>query len=123
MTSGPAQHGAIAPLHGERWPLWMPVTLWAPLTTAGMLLAVGGMGLAAHQTWLFPSLAPTAFTEAEYPGHKISRSRAFRPSHPGLSPNPGREELATAPSVLEIGAVSPAATPFGRDMPRPYGSE
>lgn len=35
--------------------------VWSPLSTGGVILAVGLLGLALNKPWLFPSLAPTAF--------------------------------------------------------------
>jgi len=51
----------------------VPDSLWGPLTVGGLLLAVGLIGLAAGQPWLFPSLGPTAFLQAEQPGQKSAR--------------------------------------------------
>src|SRR3954447_11712584 len=51
----------------------VPDLIWGPLTVGGLLLAVGLLGLAAGQPWLFPSLGPTAFLQAEKPGQASSR--------------------------------------------------
>ncbi|QEH34790.1 HPP family protein [Aquisphaera giovannonii] len=51
----------------------LPDPIWAPLAVGGLLLAVGLIGLAAGQPWLFPSLGPTAFLQAEEPGKPGSR--------------------------------------------------
>ncbi|MBX6314041.1 MAG: HPP family protein [Isosphaeraceae bacterium] len=51
----------------------MPDLIWAPLAVGSLLLAVGLIGLAAGQPWLFPSLGPSAFLQAEKPGEKSAR--------------------------------------------------
>jgi hypothetical protein len=37
------------------------------------MLVVGALGTLARQPWLFPSLGPTAFLQAEYPAHRTAR--------------------------------------------------
>ncbi|BAT52215.1 hypothetical protein NOS3756_11480 [Nostoc sp. NIES-3756] len=49
------------------WFAALPDLLWSPLTSAGLMLTVGIVGLLAHQPWLFPSLGPTAFLQVETP--------------------------------------------------------
>lgn len=51
----------------------LPDLVWAPLAVCSLLLAVGLIGLAAGQPWLFPSLGPTAFLQAEKPGLPTAR--------------------------------------------------
>ncbi|MFL5812401.1 MAG: HPP family protein [Bdellovibrionia bacterium] len=45
----------------------VPTIIWAPLTGAVITLVAGFLGLATHQLWLFPSLAPTAYLYAATP--------------------------------------------------------
>ncbi len=51
----------------------VPDAVFAPLSTAGLMLVVGALGTVARQRWLFPSLGPTAFLQAEYPAHRTAR--------------------------------------------------
>ena len=53
--------------------LKIPDLIWAPLAVGSLLLAVGLIGLTAGQPWLFPSLGPSAFLQAEKPGEKSAR--------------------------------------------------
>lgn len=53
--------------------LTVPEVVWNPLVVGGMLALVGVIGLAAGQPWLFPSLGPTAFLQAEEPVKPASR--------------------------------------------------
>jgi hypothetical protein len=53
----------------------IPAVLWAPLAASTLMLAVGLLALAAHQPWLFPSLGPTAFLQAELPDHRTASLR------------------------------------------------
>ncbi|MBX6342558.1 MAG: hypothetical protein IRY97_08880, partial [Thermomicrobiaceae bacterium] len=57
----------------RRWPPGVPDALWAPLTTAGLLVAIGLLGVAVDQPWLFPGLGPVAFLMAEYPDSRAAR--------------------------------------------------
>lgn len=45
----------------------IPDWIWAPLVSGGLMLLVGSLGLIAHQPWLFPSLGPSVFLQAEQP--------------------------------------------------------
>lgn len=47
--------------------------VWGPIAVGSVLGAVGLIGLAAGQPWLFPSLGPTAFLHAEKPDQPPSR--------------------------------------------------
>jgi hypothetical protein len=51
----------------DHYPPNVPDIVWAPLAAAFLMLIVGLIGLLAHQPWLFPSLGPTAFLQAEQP--------------------------------------------------------
>ena len=51
----------------------IPDLVWAPLAVGSLLLAVGLIGLAAGQHWLFPSLGPSAFLQAEKPREESAR--------------------------------------------------
>src|SRR4051812_4968306 len=64
----------VSPLSREgHWPAWIPDAIWAPLVAGGLILIAGLIGLLAGQVWLFPSLAPTAFLQAENPELPASR--------------------------------------------------
>ncbi len=54
----------------------VPDAVWAPLAVAGLMGAAGLFGLAVGQPWLFPSLGPTAFLQAESPEQPSSTFRA-----------------------------------------------
>lgn len=51
----------------------VPDAVWGPMAVGSLLLSVGLIGLAAGQPWLFPSLGPTAFLQAESPGKSSAR--------------------------------------------------
>jgi len=51
----------------------VPDLVWAPLAVGGQLLAVGLIALAAGEPWLFPSLGPTVYLQAEEPSGSSSR--------------------------------------------------
>jgi hypothetical protein len=53
--------------------LHIPDLIWAPLAAGSLILIPGLLGLAFHQPWLFPSLGPTAFLQAELPHLPSSR--------------------------------------------------
>ena len=57
----------------QRQPTSIPDAIWAPLAAGGLMLLVGVLGLVAHQPWLFPSLGPTAFLQAEQPDTPVSK--------------------------------------------------
>ncbi len=59
----------------------IPPVLWAPLAAAALMLAVGLLAVAARQPWLFPSLGPTAFLQAEYPDHRTASIRNVIAGH------------------------------------------
>ncbi len=67
-----APGGPSRPGDGRRRLPWTFDATWAPLTASALMLVVGAVGLAADQPWLYPSLGPTAFMQAEYPGHRTS---------------------------------------------------
>lgn len=58
---------------GARPVATVPEAVWGPLVVGALLAAVGLIGLAAGQPWLFPSLGPTAYLVAEEPGKPSSR--------------------------------------------------
>ncbi len=63
------------PPRKRRWPPEVPDWVWAPLTAGGLMLIVGVLGILFDQPWLFPSLGPTAFLQAEVPDHRMARFR------------------------------------------------
>jgi hypothetical protein len=70
--NGPPDRAAGAGA-GSRRVAAVPDAIWTPLAVGGLLLAVGLIGLASGQPWLFPSLGPTAYLQAEEPGKPSSR--------------------------------------------------
>ena len=58
---------------GHAWRIQVPDLVWAPLAAGSLILVPGLLGLAFHQPWLFPSLGPTAFLQAELPHLPSSR--------------------------------------------------
>jgi len=57
----------------KRFPPGVSDIVWAPLAAAFLMLIAGLIGLLAHQPWLFPSLGPTAFLQAEQPEQPTAR--------------------------------------------------
>lgn len=47
----------------------IPDPIWAPASASVVMLAIGLLGVATGEPWLFPSLGPTAFMQAEFPEH------------------------------------------------------
>jgi len=50
----------------------IPDVLWAPAAAGGLMLLIGAIALVARHPWIFPSLGPTAFLQAEYPHHRTA---------------------------------------------------
>jgi hypothetical protein len=82
------------------------------LAVGSLLLAVGLIGLAAGQPWLFPSLGPTAFLQAEKPGEPSARFYNTVVGHlVGLGAGLAAVWLlgaSTAPGVLAAQELAPA---------------
>jgi hypothetical protein len=55
------------------WFAALPDSVWAPLTSAGLMLLVGLIGLLVNQPWLFPSLGPTVFLQVETPEQRSAK--------------------------------------------------
>jgi CBS-domain-containing membrane protein len=51
----------------KNWISHIPDIIWAPIVSGLLMLIVGVIGLTFRQPWLFPSLGPTAFLQAEQP--------------------------------------------------------
>lgn len=51
----------------------VPDLVWAPVAVSSLLLAVGLIALLFGQPWMFPSLGPSAFLQAEDPDRKSAR--------------------------------------------------
>lgn len=51
----------------------LPNVIWAPLVSGILMLIPGLMALVTGRVWLFPSLGPTAFLQAEAPTLPMSR--------------------------------------------------
>jgi hypothetical protein len=52
----------------------IPDSIWAPVTSASLLLIVGIAGLLVGRPWLLPSLGPTAVLQAENAAHPSARA-------------------------------------------------
>jgi hypothetical protein len=66
-ASGKKRHKfVISPLSERFWP---------PIAAGLLMLVVGGTAYFTSQPFLYPSLGPTAFLQAEYPYHRSSRFR------------------------------------------------
>lgn len=61
------------PTGAETWITRLSDKVWAPVVSVALMLLLGGLGLAAHQPWLFPSLGPTVFLQAEQPNQPTAR--------------------------------------------------
>lgn len=72
MTST-QQHETDRSARPKHYPPRVPDIVWAPLVAAFLMLIVGFIGVLAHQPWLFPSLGPTAFLQAEQPEQPTAR--------------------------------------------------
>ncbi len=85
-------------------PITVPDVIWAPLAVGGLIGAAGLFGLAVGQPWLFPSLGPTAFLQAETPEQPASSFRSTVLGHAvGLAAGFAAVYLfgqADAPSVM-----------------------
>lgn len=53
----------------------IPERLWPPLAAGILMLVVGAVAYATSQPFLYPSLGPTAFLQAEFPFHRTSQFR------------------------------------------------
>ncbi|HVX30992.1 MAG TPA: HPP family protein [Nitrolancea sp.] len=53
----------------------MPEPLWPPFAAGFLMLVVGVVAYVTSQPFLYPSLGPTAFLQAEYPFHRTSQFR------------------------------------------------
>lgn len=109
-------------------PIPVPDLIWAPVAVGGLVAAAGLFGLAVGQPWLFPSLGPTAFLQAESPelpssnfrstvvGHAVGLASAFVAVYLfGLADAPG--VMATGHLTLaRVGAsvLAVALTMFGK---------
>lgn len=51
----------------------LPDVVWAPLVSGILMLAPGVLAVVTGQVWLFPSLGPTAFLQAEAPALRMSK--------------------------------------------------
>lgn len=94
----------------ENWVGKIPDLIWAPIASGVLILLVGLLGLAAHQPWLFPSLGPTAFLQAELPKLPSSKFYNIVVGHL-LGLGSGLLAVALfganqAPSVLTTGALT-----------------
>jgi hypothetical protein len=67
----PEDHGPEADPRRRTW--IVPDLVWAPIAVSFLLLAVGLIALAFGQPWMFPSLGPSAFLQAEDPARKTAR--------------------------------------------------
>jgi hypothetical protein len=51
----------------------LPNVVWAPLVSGVLMLVPGMLAIVTGQVWLFPSLGPTAFLQAEAPSLRMSK--------------------------------------------------
>lgn len=95
----------------KNWLSRIPDIVWAPIASGFLMLTVGLLGLAFHQPWLFPSLGPTAFLQAEQPDQKTARFHNTVVGHLcGLAAGLLAVMVlgaATAPPVLATGELTP----------------
>jgi hypothetical protein len=88
----------------------IPDIVWAPIVAGLLMLITGLLGLAFRQPWLFPSLGPTAFLQAEQPEQKTAKFYNTVVGHLcGLVSGLLAVTLlgaATAPSVLSTGELT-----------------
>lgn len=89
----------------------IPDIVWAPIVSGLLMLIVGLLGIAFRQPWLFPSLGPTAFLQAEQPDQKTAQFYNTVVGHLcGLVAGLLAVMLfgaATAPPVLSTGELAP----------------
>lgn len=85
--------------------------IWGPLAVGSLLGAVGLIGLVAGQPWLFPSLGPTAFLQAEGPDKPSARFYNTVVGHlVGLAAGIAAVSVlgaASAPSVMATQVLAP----------------
>lgn len=88
----------------------IPYWIWAPLVAGGLIFVAGILGLVFHQPWIFPSLGPTAFLQAEQPNAPFSKLYNTIVGHLiGLSTGLLAVfvfHAADAPSVLATGTMT-----------------
>jgi hypothetical protein len=59
----------------------MSDSIWVPLVSTILILAVGSLSLATRQPWLFAALGPTVVLLAANPGHPTTRFHAIVVGH------------------------------------------
>jgi CBS-domain-containing membrane protein len=59
----------------------MSDSIWVPLVSTILILAVGSLSLATKQPWLFAALGPTVVLLAANPGHPTTRFHAIVVGH------------------------------------------
>lgn len=95
----------------KSWIRKIPDIVWAPIVAGLLMLIAGLLGLAFRQPWLFPSLGPTAFLQAEQPKQPTARFYNTLVGHlHGLAAGLLAVTLlgaATAPPVLSTGELTP----------------
>ena len=76
------EQAGLGPVRRHSW--YERDQAWGVLMAGGLMLLAGAVGVLAGQPWLFPSLGPTAFLQAETPGSP-------QPAHttPSLAISPG----------------------------------
>src|SRR3954447_26034468 len=74
LTVDPEKPSSIAAsLPRIEKPTNMQELAWGPIVSGILMLIVGVVGLAVGRPWLFPSLGPTAYLQAESPSNPASR--------------------------------------------------
>jgi hypothetical protein len=104
----------------------IPDIAWGPLVGGFLMLVVGLIGFAFGRPWLFPSLAPTAYLQAENPKMPVSRLynsivghiigllagfAAIALLNAWVAPNPLSTQILTMPRVYAA-AIALALTMF-----------
>jgi hypothetical protein len=88
----------------------IPERFWPSLVAGLLMLVVGGVAYVARQPFLYPSLGPTAFLQAEYPFHRTSQFRDTTLGHLiGIA--------AGLTSVLVLGVQSESPVGVGSRLP------
>ena len=83
----------------------IPERLWPPLAAGALMLVIGIVAYVTRQPFLYPSLGPTAFLQAEYPYHRTSRFRDTTLGHIiGIISGLASVFILGAQSVPQIGA-------------------
>jgi hypothetical protein len=88
----------------------IPDSIWVPVVGAGLILAIGLIGLAVGRPWIGPSLGPTIMLAVMSPAHPTARAWNVLAGHlGGLSAGLAAVMMAgaqNAPIVLQTGELT-----------------